>query len=96
MHLTYKEKYKETENNPDFSGDCEIEEEMLPPLIDSGNGKQIEDNESSSTYPSDEMDIPEDISLNEILKLHHEVSEDNRELKHATFLIHGCNRKCAI
>ena len=41
---------KEIENNPDFYGDCEIEEEMLPPLIDSGNGKQTEDNESSSTY----------------------------------------------
>ena len=49
---------------------------MLPTLIDSGNGKQTEDNESSSTYPSDEMNIPEDISLNEIVKLHLEVSED--------------------
>ena len=66
----------EIENNPDCSGDCEIEEEMLPSLIDSVNGKQTENNESSSTYPSDEIDIPDDISLNEILKLHHEVSED--------------------
>ena len=41
---------KELENNQDFSGDCEIEEEMPPPLIDSGNGKQTEDNESSSTF----------------------------------------------
>ena len=49
---------------------------MLPTLRDSGNGKQTEDYESSSTHSSDEMDIPEDISLNEILKLHHEVSED--------------------
>ena len=67
---------KEIENNPDFSGECEIEEEMLPPLIDNGNGKQTENYESSSTHPSDEMDIPENISQNEILKLHHEVSED--------------------
>ena len=67
---------KEIENNPDYSGDCEIEEEMLPPLIDSDNGKQTEDNESSSTHPSEEMDIPECTSLNEILRLHHEVSED--------------------
>lgn len=52
-----------------------MEEEMLPPLIDNDNGKPIQDNESSSTHPSDEMDVPEDISL-EILKLHHEVSED--------------------
>ena len=68
---------KEIENNPDFPGECEMEDEMLPPLTDNDDGKPTEDNdESSSIHPSDEMDVPEDISLNEILKLHHEVSED--------------------
>ena len=68
---------KEIENNPDFPGECEMEDEMLPPLTDNDDGKPTEDNdESNSIHPSDEMDVPEDISLNEILKLHHEVSED--------------------
>jgi len=64
---------KEIESNPDFSGECEMEEEMLPPLTDNDNEKPTEDNES--THPSDEMDVPEEISLREILKLLHEVSE---------------------
>ena len=67
---------KELENNPDLSGDCEMEEEMLPPLTGNDNGKPTEDTESGSTHPSDEMDVPEEISVNEILKLHHEVYED--------------------
>ena len=89
---------KGIENNPDYSGDCEIEEEMLPPLIDSDNGKQTEDNESSSTHPSEEMDIPECISLNEILGLHHEIFSTGSAQVTTTFasvisIIYHCAKK---
>lgn len=42
-------------------------EEMLPPLIDNDIGEPAEDSDCSSTHPSDEMDVPEGISLDEIL-----------------------------
>ena len=63
---------KEIESNPDFSGDCEMEQDTLPPLtvIDTSAGN------STSTHQSDDVEVPEEISLEEILQLHQETSQD--------------------
>ena len=68
---------KEIESNPDFSGDCEMEEDTLPPLTVNDTSAGNATSDSTSTDQSGEyVEVPEEIPLDKIIQLHHETSQD--------------------